>query len=100
MDAYMSDSTISSSSIDQPSDVTATKTLTWNITILWDYAEFKNVDPENEVVMLKNNIDCVKDVLDLFLIGGSKKSFSIVFTPFLPAHKKMTDFCNSRKRVP
>ena len=29
-----------------------------------------------------------------------KKSFSIVFTPFLPPHKKITDFFNSRKRVP
>jgi hypothetical protein len=88
MDAYMSDLTISSSSIDEPSGVTPTKTLTWNKAILSDYAEFKRVDPENEVVMLKNNIDCFKCVMDLFVIDGSKKSFSIVFTPFLPPHKK------------
>jgi hypothetical protein len=100
IDAYMIDSTISSSSINQLSDVTATKTLTWNIAILLNYAEFKKVDPENEVVMLKNNIDCFKDVLDLFIIYGSKKSFSIVFNPFLPPYKKITDFFNSRKRVP
>jgi hypothetical protein len=92
MDAYMSDSTISSSFIDQPTDVTATKTLTWNKAILLDYAEFKRLDPENEAVTLKNNIDCFKYVFDLFVINGSKKSFSIVFTPFLHPHKKMTDF--------
>jgi hypothetical protein len=88
MDAYISDSTISSSSIDQLPDVTATKTLTWNKAILLNYAEFKKVGPENEVVMLKNNIDCFKYLMDLFVIDGCKKSFSIVFTPFLPPHKK------------
>ena len=85
----------SSSSIDQPSDVTAAETLTWNKAILLDCAEFKRVDPENEVMMLKNNY--FKCVLDPFVIDSSKKTFSIVFTPFLPPHKRMTNFFNSGK---
>ena len=52
----------SSSSIDQPSDVTATEMLTWNKAILLDCAEFKRVDPKNEVMILKNNyFKCVLD---------------------------------------
>jgi hypothetical protein len=55
-----SDLTICSLSIYQHSDVTATKSLTWNKAILSDYGEFKRVDPENEAVMLKNSTDCFK----------------------------------------
>ena len=96
--AHMRVLELSPLSVEQSSNTTFPAALTWNKeAVLSSYAGFKGVDPERDVKMLNDIIEEFKCVMDLFVIDErEKKSFSVIFIPYLLSVKKLTD---SRKRV-
>ena len=98
MSATMGALKLSPSSIEQSSKSTTGRTLTWNEeAIMSKYAEFKGVDLEENIKLLKD-IEAFKCVMDLFVMDErEKKSFFVVFIPFSSFYKKK--LTGSRKKV-
>src|SRR5208282_447020 len=96
--AHMRALKLSSLSVEQSSNTIFPATLTWNNeAVLSSYAKFKGVDLQGDVKILNNIIEEFKCVMNLFVIDKcEKKSFSVIFIPYLLIIKKLTD---SRKRV-